>query len=168
MKKIVETTLTFTLILGLSGCSTKPRPADKTASQPSKTAQTENEARQDGSLSKTPDEEQLFEKVYFDFDRYDIRPDAVRALEKNAKVLRANPAIRIQIEGHCDERGTAEYNLSLGHNRGNAVRRYLMDLGIASERLSIVSYGKERPVAFGHNEAAWSKNRRAEFVILGR
>jgi len=106
-----------------------------------------------------------FEKAYFDFDKYNIRPDARTALEYNAEVLKRHPEVDILIEGHCDERGTVEYNLALGERRANSVKDYLVKLGIDASRMRTISYGKERPVDLGHNEVAWQKNRRAEFKI---
>ncbi|GAB4320432.1 MAG: hypothetical protein Kow0074_10730 [Candidatus Zixiibacteriota bacterium] len=102
--------------------------------------------------------------IYFDFDKYNLRDDAKRGLEKNAEILKNNPGLRVVIEGHCDERGTNEYNLALGERRAKAARDYLIRLGIEADRLAIRSYGEERPVALGHNEEAWAQNRRAEFT----
>lgn len=107
------------------------------------------------------------EKIFFDFDRYELKPASRETLQRKAEALRSLPEIEIVIEGHADERGTIEYNLALGERRANAARRYLIDLGIDPERLSIVSYGEERPAVDGHNEAAWSQNRRDEFVPGG-
>ncbi len=106
-----------------------------------------------------------FQKCYFDFDKYNIRPDAARALEYNAELLKENPGANIIIEGHCDERGTVEYNLALGERRANSARDYLVSLGVRANRMETISYGKERPVALGHNEEAWQLNRRCEFVV---
>jgi peptidoglycan-associated lipoprotein len=105
----------------------------------------------------------ILDPVHFDFDKYDIRPADRAVLAAHAEWLKQHPAVKVMIEGHCDERGTVEYNLALGDKRATAVRRYLIDLGINPDRLSWVSYGKERPVDPGHNEEAWFKNRRAEF-----
>ncbi|MEW5876004.1 MAG: peptidoglycan-associated lipoprotein Pal [Candidatus Zixiibacteriota bacterium] len=102
--------------------------------------------------------------IYFDFDQYNLRDDARRDLDFNAEVLKQNPDAVLVIEGHCDERGTNEYNLALGERRAQAAKDYLSRLGVDASRLSIISYGEERPSAMGHDEAAWSKNRRAEFV----
>lgn len=102
--------------------------------------------------------------VYFDFDKYNLRDDAKRALENNADIMRENPELNVKIEGHCDERGTNEYNLALGEKRAKAARDYLTRLGIDAGRLSIISYGEERPVDPRHTEEAWSLNRRDEFV----
>ncbi|GAB4295792.1 MAG: hypothetical protein Kow0090_10780 [Myxococcota bacterium] len=104
--------------------------------------------------------------INFDFDKYAIRPDAARILEANAKCIKSRTDITtITIEGHCDERGTTEYNLSLGEKRANATRRYLMDLGVDGRKLKTISYGEERPADPRSNEDAWAKNRRSEFVI---
>ena len=111
-----------------------------------------------------PPKEIVLETVYFDFDKYNLKPDAKATLTKNAGVLKDNPEVTILIEGHCDERGTQEYNLALGEKRANSARTYLVDLGISGSRIRVISYGYERPVDPGHNEAAWAKNRRAAFV----
>lgn len=101
--------------------------------------------------------------IYFDFDKYNLRDDARRSLDRNAEILRANPDVKIVIEGHCDERGSHEYNLALGENRAKAARDYLTRLGIDVSRITIISYGEERPVALGHDEESWAQNRRGEF-----
>ncbi len=106
--------------------------------------------------------------VYFDYDKSEIRSDARDALAKNAEWMLANKNAQIQIEGHCDERGTEEYNLALGERRANAVKDYLASLGVASSRLYTISYGEELPVDPGHTEAAWSKNRRAHFLVTAQ
>ena len=106
--------------------------------------------------------------VYFDLDKYNLVATAKTALENNAQVLKDNPNVMVKVEGHCDERGTVEYNLSLGEKRAKAAMDYMIDLGVSSSRLDMVSYGKERPVDNGHNEAAWSKNRRAAFIVISQ
>ncbi len=105
------------------------------------------------------------EDIFFDFDRYNIRPDARAVLEKNAKILLRDKSAKVLIEGHCDERGTNEYNIALGERRARAAKRYLVNLGVDPDRISIVSYGEERPFCTEHNEQCWQKNRRAHFVI---
>ena len=102
--------------------------------------------------------------VFFALDSYALSDDARGALDANAKLLRENPSLRITIEGHCDERGTAEYNQALGERRAGAARDYLVAAGIETTRLNVISYGKERPFADGHDESAWAQNRRAHFV----
>jgi len=107
------------------------------------------------------------ETVYFDFDKSELRKDTMDVLAKNAEALLKKAAdAKIQIAGHCDERGSDEYNLALGDRRAKSVASYLKKLGVAESRISTISYGKEKPAVDGHDEAAWSKNRRAEFVIV--
>ncbi len=104
--------------------------------------------------------------VFFGFDSFTLSERARETLKQNANWLKANESTRIQIEGHCDERGTTEYNLALGEKRANAARAFLVRLGVKSSRVSVISYGKERPDAMGHSESAWAKNRRATFIPL--
>jgi peptidoglycan-associated lipoprotein len=101
--------------------------------------------------------------VYFAFDKYDLTDESRRILQGNATILQNNAGFRVVIEGHCDERGTIEYNLALGEKRARAVRDYMASLGLGAGRMRIVTYGEERPAVPGHGEAAWAKNRRAEF-----
>ncbi len=103
-------------------------------------------------------------RIHFDFDKHNLREDARRILTRNAARLREYDQLNIRIEGHCDERGTVEYNLALGEKRARAARDFLIAQGIASSRLSIISFGKERPLERGHNESAWNMNRRADFA----
>tara|TARA_R110002072_G_scaffold144820_1_gene290870 strand:- start:333 stop:869 length:537 start_codon:yes stop_codon:yes gene_type:complete len=105
------------------------------------------------------------DRVFFGFDQYDLSAEAQATLQRQAAWLNANPAVTLQIEGHADERGTREYNLALGDRRATAVKNYLVTLGVSADRLSTISYGKERPVALGHNEAAWSQNRRSVSMV---
>jgi len=104
--------------------------------------------------------------VYFDYDRYDLRGDARETLRVNADWLKSNPAARVEIEGHCDDRGTNEYNLALGAKRAQSAKDYLATLGISAERLSTISYGAEIPVCKDQSEGCWRQNRRARFVVL--
>ncbi len=113
-------------------------------------------------------QETQFQTVYFDLDKYELRADAKAALDANFALLQNFTDAIVKIEGHCDERGTIEYNLSLGEKRANAVMDYLVGQGIAPARLSVISFGKERPADAGHNEAAWDKNRRTEFRIISQ
>ncbi|GAB6036324.1 peptidoglycan-associated lipoprotein Pal [Fundidesulfovibrio butyratiphilus] len=101
--------------------------------------------------------------IYFDFDRYDLKPESRQILTRKAEILKQYPEIKLVVEGNCDERGTAEYNLALGERRARAAADYLVNLGVPTSRLSIVSYGKERPADPAHTQAAWAKNRRDEF-----
>lgn len=117
-----------------------------------------------GESAATPASSPL-KDVFFDFDSAEIKADARATLKANAAWLKANPAARVQIEGHCDERGTAEYNLALGAKRAQAAKDYIITLGIASDRLSTVSYGEEIPACKETGEGCWQKNRRARFVV---
>jgi peptidoglycan-associated lipoprotein len=103
--------------------------------------------------------------VYFAFDSSDLGEATRRTLQRNAAWLQAHPDVGVVVEGHCDERGTIEYNLALGERRADAVRDYLINLGLDRDRMRIITYGEERPVDPGHSEAAWSRNRRAAFVL---
>jgi peptidoglycan-associated lipoprotein len=103
--------------------------------------------------------------IYFDFDRSDIRPGEAKTLESNAAWLKVNPGYLLLIEGHCDERGTNEYNLALGDRRAKATMNYLAAQGVKADRISVISYGEERPACTAHDEGCWSKNRRAQFLV---
>jgi peptidoglycan-associated lipoprotein len=117
---------------------------------------------------KGPTIDELFLKevrdAYFDYDKADLRPDARAALTKTADFLKSYAQIKVTIEGHCDERGSTEYNLGLGDRRATAVKQFLVSLGISADRLSTVSYGKEKPFCMESNESCWQQNRRGHFV----
>ena len=113
-------------------------------------------------------ETKLLKDIHFDFDKYEIRRGDEEILRENAALLKKYPKVRIQVEGHCDERGTVEYNLALGERRANHTKQNLISLGIASDRISTISYGKERPLDRGHTEEAWAANRRAHIVVLSK
>jgi peptidoglycan-associated lipoprotein len=106
--------------------------------------------------------------IHFDFDKYEIRPGDAKTLEANAAWLKRNDNQLVLIEGHCDERGTNEYNLALGERRAKAAMNYLVSQGVQANRITIISYGEERPVCSEHNEACWAKNRRAHFLVKPR
>ncbi|MDR1084853.1 MAG: peptidoglycan-associated lipoprotein Pal [Deltaproteobacteria bacterium] len=110
----------------------------------------------------------LNEHVYFDFDRYNIRSDQVSTLLSKAAYMNANTGAQVEIQGHCDERGTEAYNLALGDRRAKAAYNYLVDQGISQGRMSTISYGKDRPLSMGSDEASWAVNRRAQFILLNR
>lgn len=107
----------------------------------------------------------LGDHVYFDFDRYNIRPDGAAIIQAKAAFMSQYPGVMAEIQGHCDERGTEVYNMALGDRRARSTYNYITSLGISGSRLSTVSYGEERPLDPGHNEAAWARNRRAQFVM---
>lgn len=107
----------------------------------------------------------LLERIHFDFDDYSLRPDAREILKRHASWLKEHPSVKLVIEGHCDERGTSEYNLALGQKRAESAKNFLVEMGVEASRIETVSFGEEIPLDPGHNEEAWAKNRRAEFVV---
>lgn len=108
----------------------------------------------------------LLQTIYYDYDSDELRSDARAVLDDKLRVLNANPGLRIRIEGHCDERGTDQYNLALGRRRADQAKRYLLDRGIDASRIETMSFGRERPAAMGSSEDAWAQNRRGEFQIV--
>ncbi len=165
MLKVMTVMLCLVLVLGMTGCKHK-KPAPLNTEPANKVENTSGEGQPNVDLSKL-----LFEKgskyglqtVMFDFDSSALRPDAMATLKDNADKIKAVPGVIVQVAGHCDERGTQEYNLALGERRALAVRNYLIQLGVSGDRLVTISYGKEFPAVQGNNEAAWAQNRRAEF-----
>jgi peptidoglycan-associated lipoprotein len=131
------------------------------ATEPMRTAQAEAAA----GVAVTEEKPSVFEDVHFDFDKAVLREDGKKLCQGVAAYAKAHPRATILIEGHCDERGTAEYNMALGERRATVVMNYLVSLGVPRSALSTVSFGKERPLDPGHNEEAWAKNRRAHFVV---
>jgi len=152
----------------------KERELAKIKEEEAKRAQEKKEFEQSLIAKKTPGiegvvfESTLIKDIYFDFDKYDIRQGDAEILKGNAALLVKFPNVKIQMEGHCDERGTVEYNLALGERRANSTKNYLISLGISTNRITIISYGKERPFDPGHNEEAWAKNRRAHSIIVSK
>jgi peptidoglycan-associated lipoprotein len=158
------------ITLALTACSKKP-PAQLPPAPQENTVPPESGPPP--STGPAPGTEEHFKSVmngrdviYFDTDKYDIDSDDAAALRQQAQYLLQYPNIRATVEGHCDERGTREYNLALGERRANAAKNYLVSLGVPAARLTTISYGKERPVALGSNEQAWAQNRRAVTVVL--
>ena len=115
--------------------------------------------------AKTALKTEVVNTVYFEYDKSALTDSAKHLLDRKIGILNANPSVGVQIEGHTDERGSSEYNLALGQRRAASVKRYLTQHGIADSRITIISYGEEKPAATGHDETNWSQNRRAEFVI---
>ena len=116
-------------------------------------------------VAVTEEKMSQFDDVRFDFDKSEVKPDGRKTCGVVADYLKSHPQAKMQIEGHCDDRGTAEYNMALGERRATAVMNYLVSLGVPKAALSTVSFGKEKPLDPGHNEEAWGKNRRAHFVL---
>jgi peptidoglycan-associated lipoprotein len=157
---------TFVLLFLVSGCSwlqRKPTPAPPRPPVPGPVLP----HQQPGNISEQEFQavQASLKPIYFDYDRYSLSPEAQSTLQFNADLLNRSTQANVQVEGHCDERGTAEYNLALGERRARSAVDYLVSLGVAPNRLSAVSYGSELPVDPGHNEAAWAKNRRAYFRV---
>ncbi len=166
--------MTFAAALLLAACSTPSEEASTTSGTGSSGTGTTQQTTQPTTPSTIPgpppgSQEALTvevgDRVFFDYDKYNIRPDQRGTVEALAAWLDANPSVTLTIEGHCDERGTREYNLALGERRANSVRDYLVALGINPARLSSVSYGEERPAVLGSNDSAWAQNRRGVFVV---
>jgi len=107
------------------------------------------------------------DRIFFDFDQYNVDAQDQATLQSQAQWLARNPAVRVTLEGHADERGTRDYNIALGERRANAAKNYLATLGVDPSRINVISYGKERPAAIGSNEEAWAQNRRAVTVVIG-
>ena len=156
---------------GLTGCASKKKapaaPVQETkAPAPAPApAPVVKQAPKEVVEDLTPPSDLKLMTVYFDYDKSDIRDDQKSALTQNADIMSKYKTLTVLIEGNCDERGTDEYNMALGERRADSVKRFLSDYGIDASRISIISYGEKKPVAQGNNEAAWSKNRRADFVI---
>jgi peptidoglycan-associated lipoprotein len=125
----------------------------------------ERDARERAAAEAAAREARGLQRIFFDFDQYVLTSQSQDILADNAAYLKANPGVNVRIEGHCDERGSDEYNLALGERRAQAAQKYLISLGIDSSRLDVISYGEEKPLDPENNEEAWSKNRRAEFVV---
>ena len=166
MKRIGLLLLILALAGYFSGCGKKPRPV--TEKPPVEQPKPKEEPKEEPVTEPTEEPrpgEISFVKIYFDFDKYNVRDDAKSGLERNARVLRDNRNVRIQIEGHCDERGTVEYNLALGERRAAAVKSFLVSQGIPAARIGTISYGKERPDPVGSDESAWSRQRRGQTTL---
>lgn len=165
LSKIVLTTLATAALLVTVSCANKPKEAAKDeAIASANTAQNQGptlELNGDSDSGKAG----ALQTVYFEFNSAQLTEQTKNTLKDNAEFLKKSETIDVQIEGHADERGSVQYNLALGEKRAKSVKSYLMGLGIKVKRMTTISYGKERPLTFGHEESAWSKNRRANFVI---
>jgi peptidoglycan-associated lipoprotein len=173
----------LTIILTAAGCATsessKPEPAPTSAQISKPAPPSRGEGQRSATGESTAGQSSLddlqkgkpsgpgpLKDIYFSFDRYDLEGEARETLKVNGEWLKRNSTARVEIEGHADERGTNEYNLALGAKRAQAARDYLVTLGVATERVSTISYGEEIPVCRESTESCWSQNRRARFVVL--
>jgi len=152
----------ITAVLLLGACASSEKPATEGAGSSTTGNGTAGQAAP-GSVEEF--QVSVGDRVFFDYDSYEIRPDAQDTLKKQAAWLQQYGQYTVTIEGHCDERGTVEYNQALGEKRAQAARDYLTAAGVDASRFQVVSYGKERPFETGHDEAAWAKNRRGEFTL---
>ncbi len=171
MKKVLLVTGLIFVLVFILGCPKKPASPPPTEEQPITAVDTTTPPPPPPPPPPPKEEvvkESDFLTIYFDFDKSNIREDQKPRMEKDAAILKANPDLVVKIEGNTDERDTYEYNLALGERRALAVKDYLIKLGIPADRLETISYGEERPADPGHNEAAWAKNRRADFRIIQR
>jgi peptidoglycan-associated lipoprotein len=176
MAKMSPVLLVATALIALGACSKKrpevlpPAPGDAVVADPNAGLGT---GQGTGNGGVTPGSDADFRRsvtsntINFGLDQYDIDPQARTILDSQAEWLTRNPQVRVTIEGHCDERGTREYNLALGDRRANAAKNYLAARGIAPSRLTTISYGSERPQALGSDEGAWAQNRRAVTIVIG-
>ena len=164
-KKIVGI-IFLSSFMALVGCSSKKK-TEATGEEPMAT--TTDTTAGGGGLNINGDSDNKtagnLSTVYFDFDSSTLRADTKSALDANSTFLNGNASVEVQIEGHCDERGGVEYNLALGERRAKSVMDYLIAMGVPAARITTISYGKEKPIAMGHDEASWSQNRRANFVV---
>ena len=175
IRSALRLALIATAAVSMAACASKPKPAYPTAppTAPATPPPAETAPPPAPVTSQAlPGSEQDFvinvgDRVYFDFDRYEVRSDATGLLDAQAAWLKRYPAVQIRIEGNCDERGTREYNLALGARRANAVREYLASQGVDSSRITTVSYGKERPIDLGAGDEADQHNRNAHTAIVG-
>lgn len=171
MKRVVlliVLALSLALVLGSCGKKKDVAPEVPPVTQPEVKPEPPKQEEVKKEEPKPTLQESQFQTIYFDFDKYNLRTDAKAGLDANFALLQEFPSVVIKIEGHCDERGTVEYNLSLGERRARSAMDYLVGLGVAPNRISIISYGKERPAVLGSDESAWSKNRRCEFRVISQ
>jgi len=181
---IIGLVLCFSIMI-TAGCAKKSvvKEQSVTGEQKATVAETTKEvAKKEGTVQEEPvtreaarvEEEtikekaapvEMFKDINFDFDKFSLRPEAREILKQHADYLAKNKDVNVTIEGHCDEKGTSEYNLALGERRAKEALKYLKELGVSAKRMKTVSYGKEKPLDPGHNEEAWAKNRRDHFVI---
>ena len=167
MKKSIFSVVVFMLLFG---CAKKQMIKPTPVAEPPKPVAAQAEPSKDESSVRFTDWTQVPEigSVHFEYDRFELKTEDRDMLKKNADYLNSNPGVNVLVEGHCDERGTVEYNLALGQKRAAAVREYYGQLGVALDRIGTISYGSEKPADPAHNEEAWAKNRRAETKIRNK
>ena len=157
MKLSIKILAILSSVVLLAACETKPNAGG--ANEGAGVTTTDKEGRQISTIAPG-----VSDRVFFDYDSSVIKSDGEATLQKQTEYLKNHPSINVTIEGHCDERGTREYNLALGERRANAAKNYLVSLGVDGSRIQTISYGKERPAVIGDDESAWAQNRRAVTV----
>ncbi|MDD0851589.1 peptidoglycan-associated lipoprotein Pal [Halobacteriovorax sp. GB3] len=173
MKKLNALALTLILsaTMSLTGCGSSQKKADET-NTPTEMANDMGASNDIANLELNADSDSgkaaSLQTVYFDFNSANLKADTKAALDNNAEFLKKNTTVEVQVEGHCDERGGVQYNLALGERRAAAIKNYLVALGVESSRITTISFGKMRPISFGHTESAWSQNRRGNFVVTAK
>ena len=173
LSAVVRLALIGIATASLGACASRPKPAPLVSAPQHAPGPTNKPAPSPGVVGETvlPGSTRDFvvnagDRVYFDFDQYEVRIDAMPILNAQAAWLERYPAVRVRIEGNCDERGTREYNLALGARRAHAVREYLVSHGVSADRITTISYGKEEPIDPGAGDAAWAHNRNAHTAIV--
>jgi len=170
--RVIAILLVLVLALSIVGCGKKKVNVDEDAEREAAERAAAEAAREPALPEREVEpvvpirpEDIKLDNIYFEYDKYDLSAESKSTLSANARAMMENAGFSILIEGHCDERGTEEYNLALGEKRALSARDYLVGFGIAKGRISVISYGEEKPVDPRHNDAAWAKNRRAQFVV---
>ena len=158
------------MTMALTGCGSSSKKAGEDANASMSATDDMSASLADIQLNADSDSGKAgpLKTVYFAFNSSTLGYDTREALNNNAEFMKANPSVKVEIEGHADERGSVQYNLALGERRAKAVRDYLIAMGIEGSRMTTISFGKERPIAFGHDESAWGQNRRANFVVTAK
>lgn len=165
----VQVLVTLALALAFSSCATKPKKKAVEDNQPTVGSTSDNDASDLSAIELMADSDSgkagALRTVNFAFNSSSLSSTAKNILQGNADFLKSNESVEVQVEGHCDERGGREYNIALGERRAKSVKNYLSALGVSSSRIKTISYGKERPISFGHDETSWASNRRGNFVV---
>lgn len=167
LRKLSFALISFSLVVGFTGCKSAPKTDD--AENPGGAGSAEMNQGDANTMGDSDSGKAMgMQTIYFKYDSFEIDSDGKTALNTNAGILKANPSVKIQIEGHCDQRGGIQYNIALGEKRANTVRDAMKKAGISNDRLATISYGKERLVDSSMTDSAYAKNRRANFVITSK
>jgi len=168
ISKKLLTTLVIISTLSIVGCGSSKKAPEASASADTAAVSTDGGLNLEVNGDSDSEKAGALKTVYFGFNSSSLTDSAKADLNANAEFLKMNTTVSVQVEGHCDERGGVQFNVALGEKRAQATKDYLVSAGVDSSRVSTISYGKERPVAFGHDDSAWSQNRRSNFVVLAK